>query len=130
MRSRDDSAFCFGVFSTGTLFTRWWTGASSRASSSPATGPRSTHLPAPGNPVRELLEPLPYSLPSNMHTHSLRALTEKLLPSRPPVGLNFIDHVVGNQPDLQMEPIAQWYAPGVYITHVTQLLHAASGKDK
>ncbi|XP_055693461.1 4-hydroxyphenylpyruvate dioxygenase [Lutzomyia longipalpis] len=27
----------------------------------------------------------------------------------PPVGLNFIDHTVGNQPDLQMESVAAWY---------------------
>ncbi|KAI6201717.1 4-hydroxyphenylpyruvate dioxygenase [Aphelenchoides besseyi] len=27
----------------------------------------------------------------------------------PPVGLAFIDHCVGNQPDLQMESAAQWY---------------------
>ncbi|XP_066594740.1 4-hydroxyphenylpyruvate dioxygenase [Prorops nasuta] len=30
----------------------------------------------------------------------------KILPS---IGLNFIDHVVGNQPDKQMEPVAKWY---------------------
>lgn len=23
--------------------------------------------------------------------------------------LDFIDHIVGNQPDLEMEPVAQWY---------------------
>lgn len=27
----------------------------------------------------------------------------------PPVNLDFIDHVVGNQPDLQMESVASWY---------------------
>jgi len=27
----------------------------------------------------------------------------------PPVGLDFIDHVVGNQPDLQMVPAVEWY---------------------
>lgn len=32
-------------------------------------------------------------------------LTENL----PQIGLNFIDHVVGNQPDKQMEPVAKWY---------------------
>jgi 4-hydroxyphenylpyruvate dioxygenase len=31
------------------------------------------------------------------------------LESLPFVGLNFIDHCVGNQPDLQMESVAQWY---------------------
>ena len=29
--------------------------------------------------------------------------------SRPAIGLNFVDHVVGNQPDLEMEATAQWY---------------------
>jgi len=27
----------------------------------------------------------------------------------PPVGLNFIDHIVGNQPDGQMVPVVEWY---------------------
>ncbi|XP_047735458.1 4-hydroxyphenylpyruvate dioxygenase [Hyalella azteca] len=27
----------------------------------------------------------------------------------PEIGLNFIDHVVGNQPDLEMENVAKWY---------------------
>uniref|UniRef100_A0A8C4GVL6 4-hydroxyphenylpyruvate dioxygenase n=1 Tax=Dicentrarchus labrax TaxID=13489 RepID=A0A8C4GVL6_DICLA len=27
----------------------------------------------------------------------------------PPVGLNFIDHVVGNQPDDEMVPVSDWY---------------------
>lgn len=30
----------------------------------------------------------------------------KLLPK---IGLNYIDHVEGNQPDQQMEPVAEWY---------------------
>lgn len=29
---------------------------------------------------------------------------------RPQTHLNFVDHVVGNQPDKQMEPVAKWYA--------------------
>lgn len=32
-----------------------------------------------------------------------------LLEKLPPAKLNFIDHVVGNQPDLQMESVAAWY---------------------
>lgn len=28
--------------------------------------------------------------------------------SRPPTKLNFIDHVVGNQPDNEMEDVAKW----------------------
>lgn len=32
-----------------------------------------------------------------------------ILFSRPASQLDFIDHVVGNQPDLQMESVAQWY---------------------
>ena len=36
---------------------------------------------------------------------------DKFLPSvsRPVVGLKFIDHVVGNQPDEEMENVAAWY---------------------
>ena len=30
-------------------------------------------------------------------------------PCRPKTGLNFIDHIVGNQPDLEMTNIAEWY---------------------
>jgi 4-hydroxyphenylpyruvate dioxygenase len=26
-----------------------------------------------------------------------------------PVELDFIDHCVGNQPDMEMEPVASWY---------------------
>ena len=32
-----------------------------------------------------------------------------LLPTLPQTGIYFIDHVVGNQPDLQMEDAAKWY---------------------
>lgn len=31
------------------------------------------------------------------------------LPYRPAPGLDFIDHIVGNQPDLEMENTASWY---------------------
>lgn len=34
---------------------------------------------------------------------------DPLLRVTPPVGLDFIDHVVGNMPDLGMEPAVQWY---------------------
>ncbi|XP_075023811.1 4-hydroxyphenylpyruvate dioxygenase isoform X1 [Calonectris borealis] len=34
---------------------------------------------------------------------------DPLLPKLPSAKLNFIDHVVGNQPDLQMVPVADWY---------------------
>ncbi|XP_062262155.1 4-hydroxyphenylpyruvate dioxygenase [Platichthys flesus] len=34
---------------------------------------------------------------------------DPLLATLPPGGLNFIDHVVGNQPDDQMVPISDWY---------------------
>lgn len=27
----------------------------------------------------------------------------------PPVGLDFVDHVVGNQPDLEMVPVVEYY---------------------
>lgn len=34
---------------------------------------------------------------------------DPILQSLPPTKLDFIDHVVGNQPDLEMEPVAAWY---------------------
>lgn len=39
-------------------------------------------------------------------------LTKKMLNLlflRPPAKLDFIDHVVGNQPDGEMESVAKWY---------------------
>lgn len=36
-------------------------------------------------------------------------LKEKFNALADPTKLEFIDHVVGNQPDLEMEPVAQWY---------------------
>lgn len=35
--------------------------------------------------------------------------TDPLVKLLPKVGLNFVDHIVGNQPDAEMEPIADWY---------------------
>ncbi|XP_075260511.1 4-hydroxyphenylpyruvate dioxygenase-like [Convolutriloba macropyga] len=35
--------------------------------------------------------------------------TDNLLEKLPKVGLNFIDHVVGNQPEQKMETVAEWY---------------------
>uniref|UniRef100_A0A3B4V0I6 4-hydroxyphenylpyruvate dioxygenase n=2 Tax=Seriola dumerili TaxID=41447 RepID=A0A3B4V0I6_SERDU len=34
---------------------------------------------------------------------------DPLLVKLPPAGLNFIDHIVGNQPDDQMVPVSDWY---------------------
>lgn len=34
---------------------------------------------------------------------------DNLLPTLPPINLKFIDHVVGNQPDGVMVPVADWY---------------------
>lgn len=36
-------------------------------------------------------------------------LSEKINKILPIPELDVIDHVVGNQPDLEMEPVAQWY---------------------
>jgi 4-hydroxyphenylpyruvate dioxygenase len=36
-------------------------------------------------------------------------LKDALLKSLPPCGVLFVDHVVGNQPDLEMEDVAKWY---------------------
>lgn len=38
-----------------------------------------------------------------------RAIGDQLLKILPPIGLNFIDHVVGNQPDKEMATVADWY---------------------
>jgi len=52
---------------------------------------------------------------SNPHKHSFlpgyEAYPHQEILSHltPPPGLQFIDHVVGNQPDQQMTPIAEWY---------------------
>lgn len=35
--------------------------------------------------------------------------TDALLVTLPPTKLDFIDHCVANQPDLQMEPVVEWY---------------------
>jgi 4-hydroxyphenylpyruvate dioxygenase len=34
---------------------------------------------------------------------------DPLLPLLPKIDLKFIDHIVGNQPDHHMEPVAEWY---------------------
>ncbi|XP_018057227.1 PREDICTED: 4-hydroxyphenylpyruvate dioxygenase isoform X1 [Atta colombica] len=39
----------------------------------------------------------------------MRISKDALLDQLPQIHLNFVDHVVGNQPDKQMEPIAKWY---------------------
>jgi len=36
-------------------------------------------------------------------------LTEKLNKLVPVPHVDFIDHCVGNQPDMEMEPVAEWY---------------------
>ncbi len=36
-------------------------------------------------------------------------IKDALLPTLPVVGVKFIDHIVGNQPDLEMEDVAKWY---------------------
>ncbi|MCL4130587.1 UNVERIFIED_CONTAM: hypothetical protein GTU68_040988 [Idotea baltica] len=37
------------------------------------------------------------------------AAADPLIPMLPKVNLDFVDHIVGNQPDLQMEDTAKWY---------------------
>ena len=39
----------------------------------------------------------------------LYGLDDPLLKSLPPIGLQFIDHIVGNQPDMTMEDVVAWY---------------------
>ena len=47
----------------------------------------------------------------------------KSLLFRPKVGLSFIDHVVGNQPDNEMVPIAEWYV--IFVTY--DAIHQVAG---
>lgn len=44
----------------------------------------------------------------NPTTQLLSGLSAAPCPCRPSAKLNFVDHVVGNQPDLQMVPVADW----------------------
>lgn len=37
------------------------------------------------------------------------AFEDPLLKTLPPIGLNFIDHIVGNVPDREMVPVTEWY---------------------
>lgn len=62
-----------------------------------------------GDTIHTLIERHNYKgpfLPGYKPSTSASSLFSETLPS---VGLNFIDHCVGNQPDLQMESAAQWY---------------------
>ena len=45
----------------------------------------------------------------NVFTDCEGCITSKPCPSRPAGGLLFVDHLVGNQPDLEMEDAAAWY---------------------
>uniref|UniRef100_A0A8C3EVD4 4-hydroxyphenylpyruvate dioxygenase n=1 Tax=Corvus moneduloides TaxID=1196302 RepID=A0A8C3EVD4_CORMO len=40
---------------------------------------------------------------------------DPLLPKLPSTKLSFVDHVVGNQPDLQMVPVADWYQKNLFF---------------
>lgn len=52
----------------------------------------------------------------NLHVHSLNYIEIFFSNNcRPQSHLNFVDHVVGNQPDKQMEPVAKWYANCIYF---------------
>ena len=42
-----------------------------------------------------------------------------LLASLPPCGVYHVDHIVGNQPDLQMEDAAGWYSILTALLHFT-----------
>ncbi len=51
----------------------------------------------------------------NCHVaESRRAVQDVLLPTLPPCGVLYVDHVVGNQPDLTMESAAKWYVHHVH----------------
>ncbi|XP_066835295.1 4-hydroxyphenylpyruvate dioxygenase isoform X2 [Anser cygnoides] len=68
-------------------------------------------LPSPlqyGDTTHTLIEKLNYKglfLPG----YHAPLFKDPLLPRLPSAKLSFVDHVVGNQPDLQMVPVADWY---------------------
>ena len=51
-----------------------------------------------------------------MTKKKLIALIIPIITNRAPCLLNFIDHVVGNQPDLEMESAAEWYVNKIIIS--------------
>ncbi|KAL3068421.1 hypothetical protein niasHT_030712 [Heterodera trifolii] len=64
-----------------------------------------------GDTVHSLIERHRYSGPflPGFSLVAPSSVPRLLLDQLPSVGLNFIDHCVGNQPELQMESVAQWY---------------------
>jgi len=69
---------------------------------------RTASIQTYGDTIHTLIETKNYKgsfLPGYKQVPYLSLFLETL----PTVGLNFIDHCVGNQPDLQMEGVAQWY---------------------
>uniref|UniRef100_A0A914HDG3 4-hydroxyphenylpyruvate dioxygenase n=1 Tax=Globodera rostochiensis TaxID=31243 RepID=A0A914HDG3_GLORO len=68
-----------------------------------------------GDTVHSLIERHQYSGPFLPGFHAVNgsasssSVPHALLDRLPVVGLNFIDHCVGNQPELHMESVAQWY---------------------
>uniref|UniRef100_A0A8C7IDL5 4-hydroxyphenylpyruvate dioxygenase n=1 Tax=Oncorhynchus kisutch TaxID=8019 RepID=A0A8C7IDL5_ONCKI len=59
--------------------------------------------------MNNLLSQVSYAADTFRHTHSPPPPPPQLSLSRPPGLLNFIDHIVGNQPDDAMVPVSDWY---------------------
>ena len=61
-----------------------------------------------GDTVHTFVQRVDYTGPflPGFKAHHLHEKFNKIMT---PVELGFIDHVVGNQPDMEMEPVAQWY---------------------
>ena len=56
-----------------------------------------------------LLSVLPFSFPFAVFLLFTYISLLSLFDVSPSPRLDFVDHVVGNQPDQQMTPIAEWY---------------------
>jgi len=62
-----------------------------------------------GNCVHSFIERKSYNGPFLPGFIAVDEKSEPLTHLAPIPGLDFVDHVVGNQPDLQMVPVAEWY---------------------
>ena len=62
-----------------------------------------------GDTLHSFVQRLDYTGPFLPGFRAVDGAADPALAFTPPVGLSFIDHVVGNMPDLGMEPAVRWY---------------------
>jgi 4-hydroxyphenylpyruvate dioxygenase len=62
-----------------------------------------------GDTLHSFVQRLDYAGPFLPGFRAVDGAADPALAFTPPVGLSFIDHVVGNMPDLGMEPAVRWY---------------------